>query len=482
MELTDYLRVLRKYWASVVVTFLAGIAVAVGVSLLATPVYTASAGVFLTVNSGDSAGELNQGSTYAENQVRSYAQVVTAPVVLQPVIEKLGLRVTVAELTDRVSATVPISTAIVNIEVTGTDAAQTADIANAIALQLTAVVDDLSPQTQGGAKSVKATIITPASVPTEWTSPRVLLYLALGALLGLLMGVGQGVLRFRLDTRVIGEADVAQVTDRSIVGAIVLDAEAKDHPLVFQAAPHSMRGEAYRRLRTNLQFLLLSGRKNSIVVTSSIANEGKSTTAINLASALAEAGKSVLLIDADLRRPSVANYINLDGTVGLTDVIIGRASLSDVVQPVGRGNLQVLLSGRIPPNPSELLGSQPMEKLLAEATDRYDMVIIDSPPVLPVTDSALLSRFCGGVLLVVGSTEVTKPELATAIRSLEAVDASILGLVLNRVQASELGHYGYHHHYKQHQQDDNLQEDETIKREGPRAMPIAPADVFQTQT
>ena len=133
MELTDYFRVLRKHWVSVIAIFLAGIAVATTVTILATPVYTASAGVFLTVNSGDTAGELNQGSTYAENQVRSYAQVVTAPVVLQPVIDKLGLGVTVAKLAQQVTATVPLNTAIVNIDVTGTDPARTADIANAVA-------------------------------------------------------------------------------------------------------------------------------------------------------------------------------------------------------------------------------------------------------------------------------------------------------------------------------------------------------------
>ncbi len=479
MELTDYLRLLRKYWVSVLVIFVIGLASGTAVSMLATPVYTASAGVFLTVNSGDTAGELNQGSTYAENQVRSYAQVVTAPVVLQPVIDELGLGVTVATLAQQVTATVPLNTAIVNIDVTGTDPAVTADTANAVAEQLTRVVDELSPQTQSGSRSVKASIITPASVPIEWTSPRVVLNLALGALLGLLLGLGQAVLRFRLDTRVVGESDVAEVTDRSIVGSIAFDVDAAEHPLIFQATSQSIRGEAYRRLRTNLQFLQLSGRKNSIVVTSSIAAEGKSTTSINLATTLADAGQSVLLIDADLRRPSVADYLNLDGSAGLTDVIIGRASLADVVQPLGRGNLHVLTAGRIPPNPSELLGSEPMEKLLAEATLNYDMVILDSPPLLPVTDSALLSRFCGGVLLVVGSGSVTRPELATAIGSLEAVDASILGLVLNRLRASELVRYGYHHYYEQHSPADTLQEDHTIKRHGPGAMPIAPADVFE---
>lgn len=477
MDLTDYVRVLRKHWVSVVTIFLLGIAAGAGVSLMTKPVYTASTAIFLTVQSGDSAGELNQGSSYAENQVRSYAQVVTAPVVLQPVIDTLGLGLTAVELAEQVTATVPTNTAIVNIDVTWQDPVQTAQIANAIAEQLTVVAAELSPQTQGGAKTVKATIISPASVPLEWTSPRVARNLALGALLGLMLGVGQAVVRFRLDTRITSEADVEEVTDRSIVGAIAFDPDTQDQPLIFQAAPHSVRAEAYRRLRTNLQFLQLSGHKSSIVVTSSIADEGKTTTSMNLATALADAGQSVLLIDADLRRPSVAEYLNLDGTVGLTDVVIGRAALSEVVQPLGNGNLHVLPAGRIPPNPAELLGSKPMELLLSEASDRYDMVILDSPPLLPVTDSALLSRFCGGVLVVVGSETVTKPELSTAISSLDAVDATILGLVLNRIRASEMGHYGYHHHYAQHQRTDGLSIDESVQRKSARAVPVSPADV-----
>ncbi len=482
MELTDYLRLLRKYWASLILILVAGMGSAAGASALMAPTYTASAGVFLTVNSGDTAGELNQGSSYAENQVKSYAQVITAPVVLEPVITELGLKVTVGKLAERVTATVPVNTAIVNIDVTGADPAETAAVANAVAEQLILVVDELSPQSQGGSKTVRASIITPASVPVERTSPRVLLNLALGALVGLLLGVGQAVLRFRLDTTVVGLDDIADVTDRSVVGTIAFDADAKEHPLILEAAPHSVRAEAYRRLRTNLQFLNLGSRRRSIVLTSSIAGEGKSTTSINLAAALADTGQSVLLVDADLRRPALASYLNLDGSVGLTDVVIGRAALADVVQPIGRGNLHVLPSGQIPPNPSELLGSEPMQALLAEASDRYDMVLLDSPPLLPVTDSALLSHLAGGALLIVGSGSVKKPELAGAIDALEAVDASLLGLVLNRVPTDRQGRYGYHHHYyyQRHSTVGELRVDETAHRQSRRSVPVSPVELIES--
>ena len=481
MELLDYLRVLGKYWISVVALALVGMAAAAGASMLTTPTFTASTSIFFTVQTGGTAGELNQGSAYAASQVKSYAELATTPIVLDPVIERLGLPDTSGALAGRVSASAPTSTSIVNLDVTGTDPSETAATSNAVAQQLILVVDQLSPRTPDGDKAVKATIVAPAAVPTQQTSPRVTLNLALGALVGLMIGLGQAVLRSRLDTRIRGEKDVAEVTDRSVVGSIVHDPGAAEHPLIFQADPHGLRAEAYRRLRTNLQFLDLAGRRRSIVVTSSIENEGKSTTAINIASSLADAGQSVLLIDADLRRPTVDSFLNLDRSAGLTTVLIGRAALPDVVQPVGHGNLHVLLSGQIPPNPSELLGSQPMQRLLAEATDRYDTVIIDTPPLLPVTDAAVLSRLCGGALVVVGAGTVRQPELAAAIDSLEAVEANLLGLVLNRLKASDVGHYAYHHYYAKQDKGEQLEVDQSVRRASRRAAPVSPVDVLRTE-
>lgn len=444
MEANDYITVLRKYRTSVLSLILAGVMAALALTLLSVPTYTATTSIFLTVQSANSAGELNQGSTYAENQVRSYAQVVTKPIVLQPVIDKLGLDLTPAKLARLVSATVPLDTAIIEIAVTTDDAERTAEIANAISSQVVETVGELSPSGSGGTKSVQATVISPAAVPTDWTTPKVVQILLLGTLLGLFLGVGQALLRNSLDTRVITEGDIGTVTDRSVIGTIGFDPDAQEHPLIFQADPHSLRAEAYRRLRTNLQFLELGDRRRSFVITSSVEGEGKTTTAINAASTLADAGQSVLLIDADLRRPKVADYLNLEGSVGLTTVIIGRADLADVVQPLGERGLHVLTAGQVPPNPSELLGSDAMRRILQEAVDTYDTVVIDSPPLLPVTDSAILSALTGGALVVVGSGTVTRPQLGGALDSLEAVGGHVLGLVLNKLRTQDAGHYGYH--------------------------------------
>lgn len=483
MALSEYLSILRKYWVSVLAVLLGGIAAGALASLLATPTYTANTSIFLTVQAGSTAGELNQGSTYAENQVRSYARVVSAPIVLQPVIDRLELDTTPEQLAEHVTASVPVNTAIVEIAVVASEPARSAEIANEIGKQVVTIVDELSPSGAGGSRTVRATLIAPASVPSEWTSPRVLMNLAFGTLLGLLLGVAQAVLRNALDTRVVTENDIAYLTDSSVIGTIGFDVEAQDHPLIFQADPHSLRAEAYRRLRTNLQFLELGGRSRSIVVTSSIEGEGKTTTAINTASTLADAGQSVLLVDADLRRPKVADYLNIEGAVGLTTVIIGRAQLADVVQPLGNGNLHVLTAGQIPPNPSELLGSEAMKRILMEATDRYDIVVIDSPPLLPVTDSALLTAVSGGALVVVSSGSVTRPQLAEALESLKAVGGNVLGLVLNKLRAEDAGHYGYRQYYDQRDtHSPTMRVNQDVQRTSARAEPVAPAEVLEPKS
>src|SRR5690606_36194033 len=200
-------------------------------------------------------------------------------------------------------------------------------------------------------------------------------------------------LRHVLDTRVRSERDVELITDTAVIGGIVFDPKAATRPLIVQDDPRSPRAESFRTLRTNLQFLEVGQEGRTFVVTSSVQGEGKSTTTANLAIALADSGARVLLVDTDLRRPKIASYMGLEGSVGLTDLIIGRATPADVIQPWGRGRLSVLPAGTIPPNPSELLGSAAMGRLIESLRKDFDVILFDAPPLLPVTDAAILSRF-----------------------------------------------------------------------------------------
>ncbi|MEJ7703131.1 MAG: CpsD/CapB family tyrosine-protein kinase [Geodermatophilaceae bacterium] len=217
-------------------------------------------------------------------------------------------------------------------------------------------------------------------------------------------------------------------------------------------AANSSTGESYRQIRTSLQFVNVDDPPRVLVVTSSISGEGKSTTAINLALVLAQSGQRVVLVEADLRRPRVTRYMRLVSGVGLTNVLVGNAELSEVLQPWRDGKLTVLAAGPHPPNPSELLGSAQMSHVLAELRENNDYVIIDAPPLLPVTDAAVLSVLADGAVIVTRYGSTKREILRTAAESLQSIDARLVGTVINMVvmkggQGSSYG-YGYGYGYE----------------------------------
>jgi len=205
--------------------------------------------------------------------------------------------------------------------------------------------------------------------------------------------------------------------------------------------------EAYRKLRTSIGFVGLGGeRRSSMVITSSIQGEGKTETAVNLSRVLAQAGERVLLIDADLRRPQVGPRLGLDSELGLSDVLTGRVDLEDVLIDADGDYMKVLAAGTVPPNPSELLGSEAMAHLLALTERQYDYVILDAPPLLPVTDSVVLGDQTGGAVVVARSGYARKQQLSDALGILKTADVTVLGLVLNDVPASKSGGYSQYYY------------------------------------
>jgi polysaccharide biosynthesis transport protein len=250
-----------------------------------------------------------------------------------------------------------------------------------------------------------------------------------------------------LDTRVRTEQDVRSLTDSSVLGVIAFDQDFSQHPVILRDEPLAAPSEAVRRIRTNLQFIDVASRPMSIVISSSVPGEGKSTLAINLAVSLADTGARVILVDADLRRPSIADHIGMEGNVGLTTVLIGRADVEDVVQPLGTSTLDILPAGQIPPNPSELLGSQAMAELLDRLVAAYDMVLLDSSPLLPVTDAAVLSKLAGGVLVVVDANQIHRRHLQETLNSLKTAGAHVFGVVMNKVNRRVGGTYSYESGY-----------------------------------
>jgi polysaccharide biosynthesis transport protein len=442
VEPREYLDILRRRWLSVLIITLTTLALASVVTLAMPRKYTATTRLFFAV-AGDNVSDLAQGSSFAEKQMASYAEVATSPIVLDQVIRQLSLPITGVKLAENVEATVPVDTVIIEIAATDPDPREAAKIADAVGARLSKVAAGLSPNREDGTDAVRATTLAAAEVPKSPSSPKIVRNLGLGLLLGLLLGAGVAVSRQLLDTKIRSEQDVRAMTDSPILGVVAFDQDVPRHPVILRDEPLAAPSEAVRRLRTNLQFIDAGNRPKSIVISSSIPGEGKSTMAINLAVSLADTGARVILVDADLRRPSIADYAGIEGAVGLTTVLIGRADVEDVVQPLGTTTLDLLPAGQIPPNPSELLGSPAMAGLLDRLTASYDMVVLDSPPLLPVTDAAVLSKLAGGALVVVGADRIHRPQLQETLASLETAGAHVLGIVLNKIDRREASTYSY---------------------------------------
>ncbi|MDP9694963.1 UNVERIFIED_ORG: capsular exopolysaccharide synthesis family protein [Arthrobacter globiformis] len=443
MDLRDYLRIMRRYWLVIVTSVLLGLLVGAAASVFTRPTYAAETQLFVAIQSSGSVQDLQQGNTFSQARVQSYVKTIDSPVVLDPVIDSLGLATTSEALASQVSATTDANTVLINISVTDSSAVQAAAIAQAVATSLVNAVDTLEKPQTGGTSPVRLSIIKPATAPTTPSAPNARLNLILGLAAGLAVGGALAILRSALDTRIRGEADVRRITDAPLLGGIAFDSGVAKTPLLSQLRAQNPRAESYRQLRTNLQFANVTGHAKTILVTSSLPGEGKSTTATNLAMSLAQAGNAVCLIDGDLRRPMVGEYLGLGQDAGLTTALVGLGDTDDLLQHWGDDKLFVLTSGQIPPNPSELLGSEEMKKLILRLEEVFDSIIIDAPPLLPVTDAAVLSQHVGGVVLVVGAQKIRTNDLEKSLRALELVEADLLGIVMNLVPAKGPDAYSY---------------------------------------
>lgn len=450
MDLRDYIRILRNNWLSILLITLLGVAVAAGATALTKPTYTARTQIFVAVNSGETATDILQGSSFSEKRVTSYVTLATSPRVLQPVIDELGLETTVGALAANVEATAPPQTVLINLSASSEDPAQSARIANAVADSLISTVYAVEDPEGGGDPLVDLSVVESASVPLSPSSPRVALNLVLGLVVGAALGVAFALLRSLLDSRIRSREDVERITDAPVLGAFADHKDAEDEPIISLDDQFDPRAENYRQLRTHLKFTNVDGGTQSVVVTSPIPGEGKTTTACNLGIMLAESGSRVLVIDADLRRPRVAKTLGLEGAVGLSTVLSGQIALEDAVQTWGPdGELDVLVSGEIPPNPSELLGSDSMRRLMHQLEGRYDVVLLDAPPLQPVTDPTVLAAMASGVMLVNRVDGfVHREQLQGALDSLASVDARLLGLVLTRVPNKRGTYYAYQYAYQ----------------------------------
>ncbi len=440
MDLRVSLRAVRRHWWLVGACVIFGLAGARAVTALSVDQYATTVTFFVTTPS-QGVTDSYQGGLFSQQRVKSYADLLTGDQLARDVARATGVDLTPEQVRARISARAIPDTVLLQVWVTDSDPARATTIADELSRRFVALVAKL--ETPAGAKvpSVKVEVVSGPVLNPIPVSPDPVRDTVVGLLLGLLLGLAAAVLRDLLDVTVKTADTLREVASAPVLAVVPFDAAARHSPLVMDTRTPSARAESMRHLRTNLQFVDVDNPVKVIVVTSSVPDEGKSTTAVNLAIAFAEAGRSVLLIEADLRRPRVADYLGIEGAVGLSNVLAGQFPIGDVLQQWGSHPLWVLPSGSVPPNPSELLGSRHMAILLMEQRDEYDLIIIDTPPLLPVTDAAVVAARADGAVLVAGSGRTPQQRIRTAVASLRAVDSRLLGCVLNKQRGKSGAEY-----------------------------------------
>jgi succinoglycan biosynthesis transport protein ExoP len=329
-------------------------------------------------------------------------------------------------------------------------AANAAQIA-ALATQQATLNEELATlQVNGAASTGGVQVVTPAKAPTSPSSPKPINDGLIGAVIGLLVGIAVAFLADRLDDAIYSKDEASQLAGGApVLGVIPKISSWKrrsDTVLATVDSRNSSVAEAYRSVRTSLQFAGHDGNMKTILVTSPSAGEGKTSTIANLGVVLAQAEQRVVIVSCDLRRPRLGQFYELEEAAGFTSVILGKSSLADALQKVTDvDNLFFLGSGDVPPNPAELLASGGAREIFTKLRQAFDIVLVDSPPLLPVTDAVILSRMADATLLVVAAGETKRSHVEEAADMLNQVDATRVSVILNEVEVG--GRYGYRDRY-----------------------------------
>lgn len=446
MGIGDYLSIVGRRWITICVCTILGVFLA-GVYTLASPrVYTATATDFVALTSSTSSTDPLTGAQFAAQRVKSYTEIVSSPDVLLPVINELGLNTTPAQLANSITVTNPPQTVLLLVSANSGSAEEAAAVANAVAVQLGRVIERLETPTGQETPPVKVTLTEPATPPSGPSSPRRAVNLTLGFIIGISIGLILALLKEALDRTLKSVYELERLAPVPMLGFIGFDKQASNNRLCALDGKSTV-AEGYRTVRANMQFLHVDAPVRTVVISSPTPGDGKTTVACNLAIAIAQGGRSVCLVDADLRKPTVQQYLGINAPVGLTDVLAARIPVSNALVPWNRGMFQVLTSGRIPPNPSELLESNQMRLLVQDLKKGFDVVIIDSSPLLAVADAAVLSHQADGAILVVRYGKSSRDSVRRSVASLTSSGDNLLGTILNAVPVGKKYGYGYGYGY-----------------------------------
>jgi polysaccharide biosynthesis transport protein len=451
----EYVDTFRRRWRSVVAGLLLGLAIAALVASLGPREYSASVTIFVSATSADVTAAL-EGNELSTQRMTTYAELLTSDKIAAEVAAALGTELSAEDIAERVSASAVPETVLLTATAVDSSPQRAAQIANLVAArfienvarleQPTAVAPPPAPVEPGVAVAppvvpqplVAARIFEEASPPTSPTSPGPTVTLIVGAFLGLVGGLGLALLRNALDNSVSSPAQLRDVLGAPVLGTLAAGRRDAPDTLVMRADPQSAAAEGFRQLRTNLQYVALDHRCKVLLITSPKPHEQQTALVCNLAVAMADAGARVLVIGADLRRPSSTVALAVDRRTGLTDVLAGTTQLAEVIQH-WTGRVDILPSGAIPPNPSDLLASENLTKLIDEVRELYDVVLIDSSSLSPTADAVAMAPRADGVLLVVRRGRTTVEDARSAREALATVGARLLGSVMTMMPAAATG-------------------------------------------
>ncbi|WP_084727726.1 polysaccharide biosynthesis tyrosine autokinase [Rhodococcoides yunnanense] len=425
MEIREYGRILRAGWWIVASLTVLGIVGGFAYSLVSTDRYQACARLFVTTEGGSSVGEAYQNNLFSQERVSSYAGLATSIQVAQRAVDQLQQPMSAEDLRARITATPIEKTVLLDVCGTDSDPDVAGALTNAVAGQLTQVVQELETSQRGGSPAAGATIVDQADVPTGPVGTGLVTLLVLGGAAGLILGLLVALGRGLMDRSIRDRSRAEDISDRTVLGGLPADAERPRHPV----ATFARMGEPLRALRTNIRFLGGGSPPRVITVTSGGAGEGRTSTAIDLAAVMAEAGHKVLLVGGDMRSPDLGERLGIGQTRGLSTVLSGEHRLEEAIHRDVLDGVAVLPAGPIPPNPSELLGSDRAQILLESLRGDYRYVLIDTPPLLDVTDGAILTALADGGLVLARIGRTSRETLRRAVKVLGGVGGSVLGVV-----------------------------------------------------
>ena len=512
IDIRQYLALFWQWaWLIALVTVLAGL-VSFLVSQRMTPEYSASTTLYINEAPSTKATDYNSIIT-SERISGTYSKMITTRPILEEVANRVG--VTVEYLDDRITVSPIRDTTLIQITVKSSDPILAAQIANELAnvfservvliqeerftvskeslqtqisdmeAQIDEVISALVTEDDAGVKASLETKLTqyraiysnlilsyeqirlsesqtvstvmavdPATVPTEPISPQVMRNTALAAMVGLMLAVGVIFLIEALDDTIKTPDDVKKTLGLPVLGVIAKH-DAEDGKPITSTTPRSPVAEAFRSLRTNIQYTAIDSPLEKILVTSTDPNEGKSTVVSNLGVVFAQLGRKVTLIDADLRKPSLHRKVGVQNKTGLTALFVrSMDTLELIMQKTETPNLNVITSGELPPNPSELLGSKKMKSILDKIAESSDMIIIDSPPAMAVTDSLVMVPYVDAVLIVIKPGFTKAKSALLIVEQFKRSNANLIGVVMNEL---DLGSSRYSYKYYQYKSDKNYE-------------------------